>query len=226
MHGISIGNTDKVVVIIFKGTNDFLILIVSSIIIKNHLTPILAQEIITVLEIQFHSQQLHLYNINTNDMAKICYFKIWNFVKYVSIVITIIIFTACPGKEEIESEGYVIVTNASNEVIFVTVDTFLKTNLTAKDTSWIIAQTNSVKLLPSKSEKIKVSYMNIPIHFLIQNEKLFNDFYNGNIVTGDLLNDHYVYTPEDMKASSQLNIMYTGVREGNGNIPYNSDYRH
>lgn len=159
-------------------------------------------------------------------MAKICYFKIWNFVKYVSIVITIIIFTACPGKEEIESQGYVTVKNASDDVIFVTVDSYLKTDLTANETSWIIAHTNSVKLPPSKSEKIKVSYMTTPVHVLIQNEELFNDFNNGTIINGDLLNDHYVYTPEDMKASSQLNIVYTGVREGNGNIPYNSDYRH
>ncbi len=156
--------------------------------------------------------------LNNHNLTKI--FKFW------VVIITALIFTACPGKEEVELQGYVTVTNASEEVIFVTAASYLKTDLTANDVSSIIPRMTPVRVLPGKSEKIKVAYLTTPIHLLIQTERTYNNFNNGNIVNGNLLDDHYVFTPDEMTGTKQLSIVYTGAREGNGNIPRNSDYRH
>lgn len=83
-----------------------------------------------------------------------------------------------------------------------------------------------IRVLPGKSKKIKVAYLTTPIHLLIQTERTYNDFNNENIDNGNLLDDHYVFTPDEMTGTKQLSILYTGAREDNGNIPRNSDYRH
>lgn len=156
--------------------------------------------------------------LNNHNLTKL--FKFW------VVIITALIFTACPGKEEVKLQGYVTVTNASEEVIFVAAASYLKTDLTANDVSSIVQHMTPIRVLPGKSEKIKVAYLTTPIHLLIQTERTYNDFNNGNIVNGNLLDDHYVFTPDEMTGTKQLSIVYTGAREGNGNIPRNSDYRH